>query len=58
MNAASRKWMFQASCIVGQHFWARGYFVTTVGRDETVIREYIRHQKTEDHRLEQLSLLA
>ena len=27
---------------VGQHFWARGYFVSTVGRDETVIREYIR----------------
>ena len=30
---------------VGQHFWARGYFVSTVGRDEEVIREYIRHQE-------------
>ncbi len=30
---------------VGQHFWARGYFVSTVRRDETVIREYIRRQK-------------
>jgi len=30
---------------VGQHFWARGYFVSTVGRDETMIREYIRHQE-------------
>jgi len=30
---------------VGQHFWARGYFVSTVGRDETVIREYIRKQE-------------
>jgi putative transposase len=29
---------------VGQSFWARGYFVSTVGRDETVIREYIRNQ--------------
>ncbi len=29
---------------VGQHFWARGYFVSTVGRDEQVIREYIRKQ--------------
>jgi putative transposase len=29
---------------VGQHFWARGYFVSTVGRDEEVIREYIRHR--------------
>src|SRR5215204_2299456 len=41
---------------VGQHFWARGYFVSTVGRDEQVIREYIRKQEEEDKRLEQLSL--
>jgi putative transposase len=34
---------------VGQSFWARGYFVSTVGRDEQVIREYIRHQESEDH---------
>ena len=33
---------------VGQNFWARGYFVSTVGRDEAVIREYIRHQEQED----------
>ena len=36
---------------VGQHFWARGYFVSTVGRDEEVIREYIRNQEVEDARL-------
>ena len=30
---------------VGQSFWARGYFVSTVGRDETVIREYIKNQE-------------
>ena len=41
---------------VGQHFWARGYFVSTVGRDETVIREYIRHQEHEDQRYEQMYL--
>ena len=41
---------------VGQHFWARGYFVSTVGRDETVIREYILNQEKEDQRLEQLGL--
>ena len=41
---------------VGQHFWARGYFVSTVGRDETVIREYIRQQEQEDRRQEQLRL--
>jgi len=41
---------------VGQHFWARGYFVSTVGRDEAVIREYIRNQEQEDSRLEQMNL--
>ena len=40
----------------GAAFWARGYFVSTVGRDEEVIREYIRHQELEDARLEQLNL--
>ena len=40
----------------GQHFWARGYFVSTVGRDETVIREYIKKQEAEDTRLDQLAL--
>ena len=42
---------------VGQHFWARGYFVSTVGRDEQVIRAYIRDQEQEDRRLDQLQLL-
>ena len=42
---------------VGQSFWAREYFVSTVGRDETVIRQYIRNQKAEEARLDQLSLL-
>ena len=41
---------------VGQHFWARGYFVSTVGRDEAVIREYIQNQEKEDERLERLGL--
>ena len=41
---------------VGQSFWARGFFVSTVGRDEALIREYIRNQEREDSRLEQLSL--
>jgi putative transposase len=38
----------------GQHFWARGYFVSTVGRDEAMIRAYIRRQEEEDRRLDQL----
>ena len=41
---------------MGQHFWARGFFVSTVGRDEAVVREYIRNQEQEDQRLEQMGL--
>ena len=41
---------------VGQHFWARGYWVSTVGKDEEAVRRYIREQEQEDLRLEQLEL--
>lgn len=41
---------------VGEHFGARGYFVSTVGRDETAIRAYIRNQEVEDKRLDQLQM--
>ncbi len=41
---------------VGQHFWARGYWVSTVGRDEEAVRRYIRDQEKEDLRLDQLQL--
>ena len=40
----------------GEHFWARGYFVSTVGRDEQVIRAYIQKQEADDTRLDQLAL--
>jgi putative transposase len=40
----------------GRSFWARGYFVSTVGRDEATIREYIRNQEKEDQRLDQMNL--
>ena len=40
----------------GQHFWARGFFVSTVGRDERAVREYINKQEEEDKRLDQLNL--
>lgn len=43
--------------LAGQHFWARDYPVSTVGRDEEMIREYIQHQECEDKRLNQLDLL-
>jgi putative transposase len=42
---------------VGQQFWARGYFVSTVGADEAVVRRYIQEQEKEDQRLDQLSLM-
>lgn len=41
---------------VGEQFWARGYFVSTVGRNEDEIRRYIREQEAEDKRLEQLEI--
>src|SRR3954464_4408575 len=40
----------------GQHFWARGSFVSTVGRNEEAVREYIREQEKEEARMEQLTL--
>lgn len=43
---------------IGQHFWARGYYVSTVGRDEAMIRDYIRNQEKEDLRLEQLEMFG
>jgi putative transposase len=42
----------------GQHLWARGYFVSTVGLNEKAIREYIQKQENEDRRQDQLSLMA
>jgi len=41
---------------VGQHFWARGYFVSTVGQNEEAIREYIKNQEAQDKHLDQLNL--
>ena len=40
----------------GEHFWARGYFVSTVGRDEKAIRAYIQRQEQEDRRLDQMKM--
>ena len=43
---------------VGQHLWARGYWVSTVGRDEASVRRYIQELEKEDKRLEQLQFIA
>ncbi len=53
----ARTFMDRKRNYVGLHFWARGYFVSTVGRDEAVIRAYIQHQEAEDKRMDQLRLL-
>ena len=50
-NYAGRKKNF-----TGQSFWARGYYVSTVGKDEELVRHYIRHQEHEVQRIDQLSL--
>ena len=53
----ARTYLGRKKNYVGQHFWARGYFASTVGRDEQVIRDYIRHQEVEDRRIDQLQLM-
>jgi len=40
----------------GEEFWARGYYVSTVGLDEEVVREYIRNQEKQDIHRDQLKL--
>jgi putative transposase len=52
----ARTYMGRKKNFTGQHFWARGYFVSTVGTDEETIREYIRRQEQEDRRLDQLTM--
>ena len=52
----ARNFVGRKKNFTGQHFWARGYHVSTVGRDEKVIREYIKNQEEEDKKLDQLNL--
>ena len=53
----ARTWGGRKQNFTGEHFWARGYYVSTVGLDEAVIRTYIQQQDDEDRRLDQLRLL-
>ena len=53
----ARVWAGRRKSFVGQQFWARGYWVSTVGRDEGAVRRYIREQENEDQRLDQLTLM-
>ena len=52
----ARTFMGRRKNYTGHHFWAREYYVSTVGRDEAMIREYIRTQEAEDRRLDQMGL--
>ena len=52
----ARNYLGHRRNFTGQHFWARGFHVSTVGRDEDAVREYIRTQEQEDQRIDQLSL--
>lgn len=54
--AIARNYMGQRKNFTGQSFWARGYYVSTVGKEEEAVREYIKHQEEEDRRIEQLNL--
>ena len=38
-----------------RHFWCRGYFVDTVGRNEIAIKEYIKNQLEEDYTQDQIT---
>jgi len=50
----ARVFMGRKKNFVGQNFWARGYYVTTIGHDAEVVREYIKRQEEEDKRSDQL----
>jgi len=52
----ARTYLGRRKNYAGQHFWARGYFVSTVGRDEAAVRDYIQLQEREDKRLDQLKM--
>ena len=54
----ARTYLGRRQNFTGQHFWARGYYVSTVGRNEATIREYIKKQEAEDQRLDQLEIFA
>ena len=52
----ARTFMGRRRNYLGQHLWARGYYVSTVGKKDRVIREYIRKQESEDKRLEHMGI--
>lgn len=51
-----REYLGRKRNFTGYHFWARGYYVSTVGLDEARIRNYIREQEAHDRQVDQLSI--
>jgi len=54
--AIARTYLGRRKNFTGHNFWARGYYVSTVGADEETVRAYIQKQAEEDKRLDQLNL--
>ncbi len=54
--AIARRFRGKQRNFTGENFWARGYFVSTVGLDEHMIREYIKHQEENDEKYDQKNL--
>ena len=54
----ARTYLGQRRNFNGMHFWARGFFVSTVGADEETVRNYIQHQEKDDQRLDQLGMFT
>ena len=54
----ARMYLGQRRNFNGMHFWARGFFVSTVGADEETVRNYIQHQEKDDQRLDQLGMFT
>lgn len=54
--AIARRFARRMRNFTGEVFWARGYFVSTVGLDEEMVRAYIRNQEKEDERYDQMKL--
>jgi putative transposase len=52
----ARTFMNRRKNFMGENFWARGYYVSTAGKDEEVVRRYIIQQEAADRRVDQLQL--
>ena len=54
----ARTYLGRRQHFTGQQFWARGYYVSTVGRHGATIRAYLQKQEAEDQRLDQRDIFA